>query len=193
MISSCTPNSRSSSSQQLQVGSASSVSSTSNKARAMYAKQGSACLLLQNAQVNSSGSLIPTPNLTKTGSKNSVCLKKLCIFKFSFSPWIAILEFKFSKKATRIWRNTYPVINVKSTRSCLQISVDFLENLNFTWKNMKFFRSYFSLRLCTIEKANDFFILVLCKIWELFSRSPHCLSEWHNETKCNFFFMDVIK
>ena len=39
----------------------------------MYAKQGSACLLLQNAQTNSSGSLIPTPNLTKTGSKSSVC------------------------------------------------------------------------------------------------------------------------
>jgi len=72
VISSCTPNSRSSSSQQLQVGSASSVSSHSNKARAMYAKQGSACLLLQNAQVNSSGSLIPTPNLTKTGSKSSL-------------------------------------------------------------------------------------------------------------------------
>ena len=64
-------NSRSSSSQQLQVG--------SNKARALYAKQGSsACLLLQNtAQTNSSaahaaGSLIPSPNLTKSGSKSSV-------------------------------------------------------------------------------------------------------------------------
>ena len=67
------PNSRSASSQQLQVG--------SNKARALYAKQGSAALLMQNAQANSSGSLIPTtPSLlAKTASKPSVseiiCLK----------------------------------------------------------------------------------------------------------------------
>ena len=58
------PKSRSSSSQQLIQG------SNPTKARALYAKQGSASLLLQNAQTNSSNNLIHsvTPNQNKNKS-----------------------------------------------------------------------------------------------------------------------------
>ena len=63
------PNSRSSSSQQLPVPPAAAA-----KARTLYAKQGSASLLLQNAQANSSSSMIPspTPHHSKLPSRNSV-------------------------------------------------------------------------------------------------------------------------